>query len=312
MADDPAVLRTPDSCFESLEGYPFAPHYLPLLASGRTLRMHYVDEGPASSIAALLLHGEPTWSYLYRHMIPSVAAAGFRAIAPDWIGFGRSDKWASPEAYSYQAHVDSLRTLLDRLELDRVVLVCQDWGGPIGLRALAERPDRFAAVLATNTVLPNGEPPPRGVTPWPGDPIQQWIDFCWASTDLAVDEIVASVCVERPSPGALAGYRAPFPGPAYKAGALAFTRLIPTREDMPGYDENRAAWAALERYEAPFLTAFSDADPATRPWAEVFQRRVPGARKLRHPTIAGAGHFVQEERGPELASLLIELLRDVA
>ena len=312
MANDPAVLRTPDECFASLPGYAFAPHYLPFTCSGETLRMHYLDEGPAGSVTALLLHGEPTWSYLYRHMIPSVAAAGFRVIAPDWIGFGRSDKWARPEAYSYQAHVDSLGVLLDRLELERVVLVCQDWGGPIGLRMLAERPERFAAVLATNTVLPTGEPPPRGVEPWPGDAIQQWIDFCWSADDLAVDEIVASVCVRRPPPEILAGYRAPFPTPAYKAGALAFTRLIPVSEEMPGYAENRAAWSVLERYEAPFLTAFSDADPATRPWANVFQRRVPGARGLHHPTLKGAGHFVQEERGPELASLLIGLLRDVA
>jgi haloalkane dehalogenase len=312
MTSESSVLRTPDECFASLAEYDFAPQYLPVDWGGRSLRMHYLDEGPASSVTALLLHGEPTWSFLYRHMIPSVVAAGFRCVAPDWIGFGRSDKWTEPSAYSYAAHVDSLRQLLDRLELDRMVLVCQDWGGPIGLRVLAERPDRFAGVLATNTVLPNGEPPPRGVAPWPGDRIQQWIDFCWAANDLAVDEIVAGVCVERPSPATLAGYRAPFPSPEYKAGALAFTRLIPTREDMPGYAENRAAWAALERYEAPFLTAFSDSDPATRPWAEVFQQRVPGARGLRHPSIAGAGHFVQEERGPELAGILIDLLRDVA
>jgi haloalkane dehalogenase len=312
MTSEPSVLRTPDECFAALPGYGFAPHYVPIEAAGRTLRMHYLDEGAAGPVTALLLHGEPTWSYLYRNVIPSVTSAGFRCIAPDWIGFGRSDKWTQPSAYSYEAHVDSLRQLLDRLELDRVVLVCQDWGGPIGLRVLAERPERFAAVLATNTVLPNGEPPPRGVAPWPGPAIQQWIDFCWAADDLAVDEIVASVCVTRPSAEALAGYRAPFPDPRYKAGTLAFTRLIPTREDMPGYAENRAAWAVLERYESPFLTAFSDSDPTTRPWAEVFQQRVPGARGLRHPTIAGAGHFVQEERGPELAAILIDLLRDVA
>jgi len=307
------ILRTPESCFAGLSQFAFAPHYLALASkTGPELRLHYLDENAGQPLTALLLHGEPTWSFLYRHMIPPVVAAGFRVVAPDWIGFGRSDKYARIEAYSYQLHVDSLRALIEQLDLQRIVLVCQDWGGPIGLRVLAEMPERFAAVLATNTLLPTGEPPPRGVADWPGAGIRQWVDFATVATDLAIDEIVASVAVQRLAPEVLAGYRAPFPSPAYKAGPLAFPRLIPISEHMPGYDENREAWQVLERFNAPFVTAFSDSDPSTQPWAAVFQQRIPGARGRRHPLIPGAGHFVQEEQGGELARVLLELMHEVS
>ena len=307
------ILRTPESCFSGLPGFTFAPHYLTLAgAAGDAPRMHYLDENAGRPLTALLLHGEPTWSFLYRHMIPPVVAAGFRAVAPDWIGFGRSDKYARCEEYSYQLHVDSLRALIGQLDLRRIVLVGQDWGGPIGLRVLAEMPERFVGVLATNTLLPTGEPPPLGVADWPGDGIRQWVDFATAANDLAIDEIVASVAVQRLAPEVLAGYRAPFPSPAYKAGPLAFPRLIPISEQMPGYAENRAAWQVLERFDAPFVTAFSDSDPSTRAWAAVFQQRVPGARGRRHPLIAGAGHFVQEEQGGELARVLVDLMRELS
>jgi haloalkane dehalogenase len=307
------ILRTPDSCFSGLPLFAFAPHYLTVVsAAGHQLRMHYLDENAGRPLTALLLHGEPTWSFLYRHMILPLVAAGFRVVAPDWIGFGRSDKYARTEDYSYQLHVDSLRALIEQLDLRRIVLVCQDWGGPIGLRVLSGMPERFAGVLATNTLLPTGEPPPLGVADWPGDGIRQWIEFATAATDLAIDEIVASVAVQRLAPEILAGYRAPFPSPAYTAGPLAFPRLIPISEHMPGYHENRAAWHVLERFDAPFVTAFSDSDPATRPWADVFQHRVPGARGRRHPLIPAAGHFVQEEQGGQLARVLIDLMREIS
>jgi haloalkane dehalogenase len=313
MTTPETVIRTPDASFAGLPDFAFAPHYLALGAGpGPQVRMHYLDENAAGPVIALLLHGEPTWSFLYRHMIPVVAAAGFRVVAPDWIGFGRSDKYSSVEDYSYQLHVDSLRTLIERLDLRRIVLVGQDWGGPIGLRVLSEMPERFSGVLATNTLLPTGEEPPLGIADWPGDVIRQWVDYASRADDLAIDEIVASVCVQRPAPDVLAGYRAPFPTPAHKAGPLAFPRLIPISDRVPGYAENRRAWQVLERFDRPFMTAFSDSDPSTRAWEAVFQRRVPGARGRRHAVIARAGHFVQEEQGAELARVLVDLMREVA
>src|SRR5262245_41421481 len=183
------VIRTPDACFAGLPDFAFAPHYLALRSgSGPEVRMHYLDEQPEGRINALLLHGEPTWSFLYRHMIPVVAAAEFRVVAPDWIGFGRSDKYRRIEDYSYQLHVDSLRMLIERLDLRRIVLVGQDWGGPIGLRVLSEMPERFSAVLVTNTLLPTGEPPPLGIADWPGEVIRQWVDYASRADDLAIDE----------------------------------------------------------------------------------------------------------------------------
>lgn len=303
------LLRTPEECFADLPDFPFAPCYLGLPhPRWGELRLHYLDEGPRERPVALMLHGEPTWSFLYRRMIGPVVAGGFRTVAPDWIGFGRSDKLPAPEDYSYQGHVDALRELILRLDLQRIVLVCQDWGGPIGLRVLAEMPQRFAAVLATNTLLPTGEPPPRGVPDWPGEIIEQWVARARAASDLPVEQIVASVCVRPLEEAVLRGYRAPFPDAAYKAGVLAFPRLIPIRAGMPGLEENRRAWQALEHFSAPFLTAFSDRDPSTRAWERVFRERIPGARGQPHVVIREAGHFVQEEQGEVLAAVLLALM----
>lgn len=310
MSARSAVLRTPEECFAGLPDFAFAPRHLPVPGPrGGTLRMCYLDEGPPEARVALLLHGEPTWSFLYRHMIPPVVAAGFRVVAPDWPGFGRSDKPAHPGDYSYQMHVESLRTLIDALDLRRITLVCQDWGGPIGLRVLSEMPDRFEAVLATNTLLPTCEPPPRGVPDWPGTIVEQWVALASAATDLPVEEVIAGVCAQRPAPEVLRGYAAPFPDASYKAGVLAFPRLIPIRPDMAGIAENRRAWEVLERFEKPFLTAFSDQDPSTKAWERVFRERVPGARGQPRIEIQGAGHFVQEEQGGALAGALLSLMR---
>jgi haloalkane dehalogenase len=310
MTDSKLVLRTPDARFANLPDYPFAPHYIdiddPQLGA---LRMHYVDEGPRDAPVVLMLHGEPTWSFLYRKMIPPVAAAGFRVVAPDHIGFGRSDKPAQRAAFSYQRYVDWLRQFIERVGLTRITLVCQDWGGPIGLRALSDLPERFDAVLAANTLLPNCEAPPRGVPEWPGQQIADWVATCRAATDLPISEIVAGTCVQRPTAAVLRAYDAPFPDASFKAATLQITCLIPVSADMPGVAENRAAWQLLEKFDRPFLTAFSDRDPSTKAWEDVFRQRVPGARGQAHREIAGAGHFVQEEKGEELAGVLIELLR---
>lgn len=311
MTDLPPVLRTPDDRFDDLPDYPFAPHYVDIDdAQCGTLRMHYVDEGPRTAPVVLMLHGEPTWSFLYRRMIPPVAAAGFRVVAPDHIGFGRSDKPTQRSAYSFQRYIDWLAQFIEKLDLTRITLVCQDWGGPIGLRALCDLPRRFDAVLATNTLLPNCEPPPRGVADWPGRQIADWVATCRDSSDLPISEIVAGTCVTRPAAAILRGYDAPFPDATYKAAALQITCCIPIAADRPGIAENRAAWQQLEKFAGPFLTAFSDRDPSTKAWECVFRERVPGARNQPHCEIANAGHFVQEEKGEELAAVLVGLLRD--
>ena len=309
----PGVMRTPDDRFAALPDYAFAPNYIDVAdAELGPLRMHYLDEGAKDAPIVLMVHGNPTWSFLYRHMIGPVVAAGYRVIVPDMIGFGRSDKPAARSAYSLAKFVGWLRAFVETLDLRDVTLVCQDWGGPIGLRVLAEVPERFAAVLASNTLLQTIDPPPLGVPDFPGEGILAWIESCRVNDDLPVDELVARACVQRPDEDVLAAYAAPFPDARYKAGMLEITCCIPVREGQPGLDENRAAWRFLETWQKPFATAFSDQDPATIAWEEVFQRRIPGARGISHGRIAGAGHFVQEEQGGALANYLIGFLQSVS
>jgi haloalkane dehalogenase len=305
----PNVLRTPEARFAGLPDYPFAPHYAEI-ADERfgSLRMHFVDEGPRDAPVALMLHGEPTWSFLYRKMIPIVTAAGYRAVAPDMIGFGRSDKPRARADYTYQRFVDQLKAFITGQDLKRITLVCQDWGGPIGLRVLSELADRFDAVLATNTLIPNFEPPPRGVAGWPGKQIEDWAALCRTSDDLPISEIVSGVGVDRLPEAVRDAYDAPFPDASYKAGTLQITCCIPIEETMPGIAENRKAWEVIEKFDRPFLTAFSDRDPSTKGWEAIFQRRVPGAKGQPHVEIANAGHFVQEEQGAELARVLVDLM----
>jgi haloalkane dehalogenase len=309
MTADNVVLRTPDERFAGLPDFDFEPHFL-RLDDDRCgpLRMHYIDEGPRSAPVVLMLHGEPTWSFLYRKLIAAVAAAGYRAVAPDHIGFGRSDKLARRADYSYQRFVDWTAQFVTALDLRRIVLVCQDWGGPIGLRLVADMGERFDAVLAANTLLPTCEPPPRGVAGWPGSIIDNWVATSKAATDLPVAEIVAGSCVRRPDAAVLRAYDAPYPDASYKAGVLEFPSLIPVRADMPGVAENRRAWQVLERFDKPFVTAFSDSDPSTKAWEKVFRERVPGAVGQPHTEIAGAGHFLQEDGAASLAAALLELL----
>jgi haloalkane dehalogenase len=305
MSDE--VLRTPDARFEGLPGFPYRPRYLELPDDRYGhLRMAYLDEGPREAPCALLLHGMPTWSFLYRKIIGPIAAAGFRAIAPDYLGFGRSDKPSDRGYYSYAGHVASIRALLDALALQRITLVGQDWGGPIGLRVLSECPQRFAAALVSNTLLPIFDPPPRGIAEWPGAAIR-----AWGESTLTLSDLNVSGHIYGAAPEAARGYDAPFPDARYKAGVLAFPALIPIRPDMPGIEETGRAWATLERFDRPFLTAFSDRDPFTKPWEAAFRRRVPGARGEAHTEIAGAGHFVQEERGEALAEVVVGFLQRV-
>lgn len=305
----PGLLRTPDASFAALPDYAFAPHYVSI-ADARLgpIRMHYVDEGAADAPIVLMLHGNPTWSYLYRHMIGPVVAAGYRVIAPDMIGFGKSDKPAARADYGFDRFVNWMRSFVETLDLTGVTLVCQDWGGPIGLRVVSECPDRFSAILASNTLLQNCDPPPLGVADWPGEAILAWVDICRSNDDLPLGELVARACVERPTDDVLAAYAAPFPDARYKKGMLEITCSIPVAEGAQGLAENRAAWRILEGWDKPFLTAFSDCDPATIGWEAVFQRRIPGAQGQPHTRIAGGGHFIQEDQGAALARILMAFL----
>jgi haloalkane dehalogenase len=293
------ILRTPDERFVGLPDFDFTPRYVEIPdGEGGTLRVHHLDEGPASGQVVVLLHGEPTWCYLYRTMIPVLVGAGLRCIAPDLVGFGRSDKPAAGDAYTYARHVEWMRSVLfDALDLHDVTLVCQDWGGLIGLRLVGEHPDRFARVVAANTFLPTGDRPPR-------EPFLRWRRFSQEVGHFAVGAIVDMGCATDLSDEVRAAYDAPFPDDRYTQGARRFPLLVPIAPDDPASAANRAAWATLERFDRPFLCAFSDRDPITAGADRHFRERVPGAAGRPHVTIEGAGHFLQEDRGPQLAEVV--------
>jgi haloalkane dehalogenase len=291
------LLRTPEECFANLPDYPFAPHYVEI----DRVRIHYLDEGPANAEPVLLMHGEPSWSYLYRKMIPIITAAGYRAIAPDLVGFGRSDKPAHREDYTYQRHVDWMRGLLERLDLKQITLVGQDWGGLIGLRLAAEHEERFARIVAANTGLPTGDHSM-------GEAFLRWQKFSQEVAEFHAGGIVKGACVGELTPEVIAAYDAPFPDDRYKAGARQFPLLVPNRPDDPAAPANRNAWKVFARWQKPFLTAFSDSDPVTRGSDLLFQKLIPGAKDQAHTTIVGAGHFLQEDKGPELAQVVVEFI----
>ena len=296
------VLRTPDERFEGLPGYGFAPHYVEVASGdgqGR-LRVHYVDEGPsAGAETILLLHGEPSWSYLYRRMVAPLTGAGFRVIAPDLVGFGRSDKPASRTDYTYARHVEWMRAaLFDEVGLTGLTLVGQDWGGLIGLRLVAEHPDRFRRVVAANTGLPTGDTDM-------GEAFMAWQKFSQEVPELPVGRIVRGGCVTDVAPEVVAAYDAPFPDESFKEGARQFPVLVPTRPDDPAAEANRRAWEVLRRFDKPFLCAFSDRDPITHGADRLFLDQVPGAAGRDHTTIAGGGHFLQEDKGEDLARTVV-------
>jgi haloalkane dehalogenase len=297
------VLRTPDDRFADLPGYPFPPHYVAVDdGEGGTLRVHVVDEGPSGGEVVVLMHGEPSWSYLYRTMIPVLVDAGLRCVAPDLVGFGRSDKPVRRQDYSYARHVEWIRqALFDRLELTGVTLVGQDWGGLIGLRLVGEQPERFARVVAANTGLPTGDRPLS-------DAFLDWQKFSQESPVFPIGRIVAGGCTGPLPDAVVAAYDAPFPDDAYMAGARIFPTLVPTSPSDPAAAANHAAWATLATFDRPFLTAFSDGDPITGGGDAVFRRTVPGAQGVEHVTIAGGGHFLQEDRGPELARVVADFV----
>lgn len=291
------VLRTPDERFADLPDFPFAPHYVEVDG----LRVHYLDEGPADAPVVLLLHGEPSWSYLYRWMIPVLVDAGLRAVAIDLVGFGRSDKPTRREDYTYQAHVDWTWAAIEAIGLTGITLVCQDWGGLIGLRLVGEHPDRFARVVAANTTLPTGDQRP-------GEAFLAWQRFSQETPDFAVGDIVNGGCVSTLPADVIAAYDAPFPDDSYKAGARQFPTLVPTSPDDPAASANRAAWEGLRRFDKPFLCAFSDSDPITRGADAALRKFIPGAQGQPEVTIAGGGHFLQEDKGRELAAVVVDFI----
>ncbi len=297
-------LRTPDERFDTLPGYPFPPKYteVPSGDGDEPLRVHYIDEGPSGGPAVLLLHGEPSWSYLYRRMVPVLVHAGLRTIAIDLVGFGRSDKPAHRGDYTYQRHVDWIRAAVEAIGARDLTFVGQDWGGLIGLRIVAEDPDRFARVVAANTFLPTGDR-------HPGDAFLAWQRYSQETPEFDVGGIVNGGCLTALSQAVIDAYDAPFPDDRYKEGARQFPMLVPTSPDDPAAEANRAAWKVFERWDKPFLCAFSDSDPITRGAEKVFQSVVPGARGREHPTIVGAGHFLQEDKGEDLAAVVAEFVR---
>jgi haloalkane dehalogenase len=300
------TLRTADERFAGLPGPDLAPRYADVPdPDGGVLRMAWVADGPADGPVVLLLHGEPSWSFLYRTTIPVLAAAGLRVVVPDLVGFGRSDKPAEIGDHSYARHVEWLRALLfDVLDLRGVTLVGQDWGGLLGLRLVAEHPDRFTAVVAANTGLPTGDV----------DMPEVWWRFRRAvekAEHLDVGRLVQSGCRTPLTPQVRAAYDAPFPDESFKAGPRAMPLLVPTRPDDPATEANRAAWTALTRSDLPFLCAFSDGDPITAAMEPVLRRSMPGAAGREHPTITGAGHFLQEDAGEELGAVVAAFVREV-
>jgi haloalkane dehalogenase len=298
------TLRTPEDRFLIVPDFGYPPQYADVAdGEGGTLRMSWVEAGPADGPVALLLHGEPTWSYLYRRVMSELALAGIRSVAVDLVGFGRSDKPTNAQDHSYARHVEWVRTLVfDHLDLHDVTLVGQDWGGLIGLRLVAENEDRFARVVAANTGLPTGD----------FDMPQIWWEFRKAVQNapvLDVGRLVAAGCVAGLSDEARAVYDAPFPDESYKAGPRAMPTLVPTRPDDPAAEANRAAWERLTAWNKPFLVAFSDGDPITGAMAPILKKLVPGAAGLEHPVVTGAGHFLQEDAGDRLGKIVAEFIQ---
>jgi haloalkane dehalogenase len=300
------ILRTPDDRFADLPDFAYEPRYTMVadVTSGAELRIASIDEGPRAAAPVLLLHGEPTWSFLYRKIIASLVNQGHRVVAPDLVGFGRSDKPAAREDYTYERHVTWMRAWLEANDLRDVTLFCQDWGGLIGLRLVAATPERFARVVAANTFLPAGS----GATP----AFEAWLQFSQSVPVFPTPMIVNGGCVRELSEAERNAYEAPFPDESYKAGARQFPALVPVKPDMASVAENLEAWKALERFEKPFLTAFSDQDPITKGADARLQARIPGCRGQAHTTIKDGGHFLQEDQPAAIAETIDRFIKQTA
>ena len=293
------ILRTPDSRFEGLPDYPFEPHYATIADN---LRLHYVDHGPRNGQVVIMMHGEPSWSFLYRHMITAVAAAGYRVIAPDLIGFGKSDKPANTSDYSYSRHVGWMTEWFTQIDVSDAVLFCQDWGGLLGLRLVSAFPEKFAGVIAANTGLPTGEGTPS-------EAFLAWQKFSQTVPEFPVGNIINGATVTDLTPDVIAAYDAPYLDESYKAGARIFPALVPTSPEQDGATDNRKAWEIFAKFEKPFLTCFSDQDPVTGGGEKHFKRNIPGAKNQPHEIVKGGGHFLQEDVHRELSQIIIDFMK---
>jgi len=300
-------LRTPDERFDGLVGYPFEPNYVEISdQEGGMLRVHYLDEGPPDAAPILLMHGEPSWSYLYRKMIPVLVAAGHRVIAPDLVGFGKSDKPSEKADYTYARHVAWMQeAIIDHLDVDNATFFGQDWGGLVGLRLVAENADRFDRVVIGNTGLPTGSTPLSQA-------FLDWQNFSQTTPEFDVGFMLNHSTTTELSEAEIAAYDAPFPDDSYKAGARIFPSLVPTKPDDPAAEANEAAWQVFEQWKKPLITCFSDSDPVTAGGDAIFHRRVPGALGQPHVTIEAAGHFFQEDAAPQLAQIVIDAISKVS
>jgi haloalkane dehalogenase len=300
------VLRTPDERFVNLKDFPYQPNYVEVPdGEGGRLRIHYVDEGNREADPVLLIHGEPSWSYLYRKMIPILAEAGNRVLAPDLVGFGRSDKPTQRADYTYQHHVDWMQAWFDQMDLKRITFFGQDWGGLIGLRLVAANPDRFARVVVGNTGLPTGDGPIS-------EAFLNWRKFSIEAPEFDIGAIISMGCLTKLSPEVMAAYNAPFPDDTYKEGARIFPSLVPITPDDPASGANREAWEVFSKFDKPFLTAFSDGDPVTGGGESIFQQQVPGTKGQPHTTIKGGGHFLQEDKGEDLARVMVAFIKQTS
>ena len=293
------LLRTPDERFENLPDFPYEPNYLMV----DEIRIQYVDEGPKDAEVILLMHGEPSWSFLYRHMIPILLEAGYRVVAPDLVGFGRSDKPTEKEDHTYAKHVKWITKVVTSLDLKKITLFCQDWGSLIGLRVAIENQERFERIVLGNGGLPTGE---QGMT----EAFLTWRKFSRESPAFDVGRLIQGVTTTKLTKEIQRGYDAPFPDDTFKAGARIMPSLVPISTDDPEHKANKKASEQFGKWEKPFLTAFSDSDPVTRGGDRFWQQYVPGAKDQKHTTIKGAGHFLQEDKGPEIANLIIEFIKD--
>ena len=297
------VVRTPDERFEALPDFPFAPHYVEIDdGEGGRLRVHYVDEGPRDGQTVLLLHGEPSWCFLYRHIIPQLVDGGCRVIAPDLVGFGKSDKPTEKSDYTYNRHVNWMQAaIIDHLDISDATFFGQDWGGLIGLRLVAENASRFARVVISNTGLPTGDHPLT-------EAFMAWQHYSKTSPDFDIGRLINAATVRELLADEVAAYDAPFPDDTYKAGARIFPSLVPTAPDDPTASANRAAWEIFDRWEKPFLCCFSDRDPVTRGGDGAFLSRVPGTAGQPHETIENAHHFVQEDSPNDVARIILQAI----
>lgn len=289
-------VRTPEERFENIEAYNFNSKYLSIDG----LRMHYIDEGSGECI--LLLHGEPSWSYLYRKMIPLLTAKRYRCVAPDLIGFGKSDKPVERGDYTYANHERWLTTFLKELNLTSITLFCQDWGGLLGLRLVANYPERFARVLASNTFLPTGN------EPFP-EAFLNWRSYVAHSEGFNIGNVIQKGTYSSLSEEEIEAYNAPFPGEDYKIGARRFPELVPTEAQEPEGIKNQEIWQKLTQLELPFLTVFGADDPITRGARKIFQQLIPGAKDQPHQLLEEAGHFIQEDQPEKLSEALDKFIK---